>query len=141
MNTIPFVFIFINFLVGFVSDVILNFTNFVPSLKPYFKNKTVIESGVYAGITIVIALLIVMAITKFFLDFTVPLRNSELMRFLGIAFVVGYLADWYIYKQHVFGTSLDEYYKSLGVGHWGAIAFLFSILISYYSLKIYLAIL
>ena len=68
-------FIIIVFIVSVFSDILLNILstntlikkyNFkiIMSLIPYFKNKSVIQSAVYAGITVVVVLLINMLITK-----------------------------------------------------------------------------
>lgn len=131
MNSIPIIFILLNFLIGLFSDIALNLTNLVPSLKPYFKNKTLFQSGVYAGITIVVALLITMFFAWSIFGFLVPLNKDQFIRFIILAAIIGYLADWYIYKAKVFGQDLDEYYKSLGIGFWGSAAFVFSIALSY----------
>ena len=130
-----FLFIIINFFVGFFSDIVLNITNIVTSLKPYFTNKTMIESAIYAGITIVIALLVTMFFSEILFHFTVPNNIQELMKFSVLAFFIGYISDYFIYYMHVFGNRLDLYYKTLGIGFWGAMAFLFSILISYFIQK------
>ena len=48
-------FIFINFMVGFISDIILNDLSKVNKdimLEDYFKNKYIFEAAVYAGLTI-----------------------------------------------------------------------------------------
>jgi len=101
------------------------------SLKPYFKNKSIIQSAIYAGITIIIALLINMVITKNIFGFCVPRNNIELLKFICIAFPLGYIIDIMIDKFKIFGKSLDLYYKVAGAGLWGALAFVFSIIISY----------
>lgn len=128
-------FIVLNFFVGFFSDIVLNITNIVTSLKPYFSGKTMIESAIYAGITIVCALLITMFFSDILFHFTVPNNLQELMKFSALAFFIGYISDYVIYYMHVFGNRLDLYYKTLGIGFWGAMAFLFSILISYFIQK------
>jgi hypothetical protein len=69
------IFIIINFIVSALSDVSLNLLTrnsltkyynlkIILSLNPYFKNKSMIKCAMYAGITIVIALLINMLISK-----------------------------------------------------------------------------
>jgi hypothetical protein len=135
-------FIIIVFIVSALSDIILNLLSknkltkeynlkIILSLKPYFKNKSMIESAVYAGITIIVALLINMLISKNILGFYVPNNNSELIKFICIAFPLGYLIDILIDKLKIFGNTLDLYYKAAGAGLWGALAFVFSIIISY----------
>jgi ABC-type bacteriocin/lantibiotic exporter with double-glycine peptidase domain len=135
-------FIIINFIISAFSDIILNFLSkssiaknnnlkIIMSLKTYFKNKSIIQSAIYAGITIVIALLIVMIISKSIFNFYVPKNNNDLLKFIVIAFPLGYVADVFIDKFNIFGNELDLYYKVAGAGLWGALAFVFSIIISY----------
>ena len=135
-------FIIIVFIVSALSDILLNLLSRNPltkeynlkiilSLKPYFKNKSMIQSAVYAGITIVVALLINILISKNLLGFYIPRNNTELIKFIGIAFPLGYAIDIIIDKLKIFGSSLDLYYKAAGAGLWGALAFVFSIIISY----------
>ena len=133
MNALHF--IVLNFFVGFFSDIVLNVTNIVTSLKSYFTNKTIIESAIYAGITIVCALIVTMFLSDILFHFAVPNNLQELMKFSALAFFIGYISDYFIYYMHVFGNRLDLYYKTLGIGFWGAMAFLFSILISYFIQK------
>jgi hypothetical protein len=136
MNSIPILFILLNFLIGFFSDIGLNITNLVPSLKPYFKNRTIIGSALYAGLTILIALLITMLLSSMIFGFLMPLQMEQFYKFIALTAIVGYIADWYIYKAKVFGSDLDEYYKSLGIGFWGSAAFVFSVVTSYLLIKL-----
>ncbi len=135
-------FIIIVFVVSALSDILLNVLsknslikkyNFkiILSLIPYFKNKTIIQSAVYAGITIIVALLINMIISKNVFGFYIPNNNIELVKFICIAFPLGYIIDIMIDNYKIFGNSLNLYYKIAGAGLWGALAFIFSILISY----------
>lgn len=130
------IFIFLNFLLAFGSDIILNYLSFnygiVESLTPYFNNRSVIGAAFSAGLTIVFALLINMLASHFILGFIIPNDVNELIYFCILAFVIGYIIDIYIYKQKVFGNSLDLFYKEVGAGFWGALAFLFTIVISYF---------
>ena len=132
-----FIFIILNFLIGFISDIVLNVTNIVPTLKSYFANKSIIQSAAYAGITIIVALLVVMGFSKLLFGFLIPNTNAELVKYSILAFTLGFLIDIFIYKMKVFGSSLDLYYKTSGAGFWGAASLLFSILISYFALKLY----
>ena len=136
------IFIIINFIISALSDIILNLLsssliakkyNFkiILSLKPYFKNKSIIESAVYAGLTIICALLITILASKTFLGFYIPNNNNELIKFIFIAFLIGYVADIIIDRFKIFGNELELYYKTAGAGLWGALAFIFSIIISY----------
>jgi hypothetical protein len=135
-------FIIIVFIVSALSDILLNLLSRNPltkeynlkiilSLNTYFKNKSMIQSAVYAGITIVVALLINILISKNLLGFYIPRNNTELIKFIGIAFPLGYAIDIIIDKLKIFGSSLNLYYKTAGAGLWGALAFVFSIIISY----------
>jgi hypothetical protein len=136
------IFIIIVFIVSAISDILLNILSknslikkydfkIILSLLPYFKNKSMIESAVYAGITIIVALLINILISKSILGFYTPRNNIELIKFICIAFPLGYAIDIMIDKLKIFGNSLDLYYKIAGAGLWGALAFVFSIIISY----------
>ena len=132
-----FIFIVLNFLIGFISDIVLNITNIVPTLKSYFANKTILQSAAYAGLTIIVALLFVMGFSKVLFGFLIPNTNAELVKYSILAFTLGFLIDIFIYKMKVFGSSLDLYYKTSGAGFWGAASLLFSILISYFAQKLY----
>jgi hypothetical protein len=90
-----------------------------------------IRSAIYAGLTIIVALLINILISKNIFGFYVPRNNNELIKFISIAFPLGYVIDIIIDKFKIFGNELDLYYKVAGAGLWGAIAFVFSIIISY----------
>ena len=142
------IFIIINFIVSALSDVSLNLLTrnsltkyynlkIILSLRPYFKNKSIIKCAVYAGITIVVALLINILISKNLLGFFIPHNNTELIKFISIAFPLGYVIDIMIDKFKIFGSSLDLYYKAAGAGLWGALAFVFSIIISYFIQNIF----
>jgi ABC-type bacteriocin/lantibiotic exporter with double-glycine peptidase domain len=95
-----------------------------------------LEAGVYAGLTIVIALIITMVICKLLIGVIVPSNNMELLKFLAIAFISGFIIDKLIYKLKIFGNTLDEYYKEAGSGFWGALSFVFSIAISYLIMQV-----
>ena len=129
-------FILLNFFLAFISDLVLNYisTNYgiVKSLKPYFQKNSVIGAATAAGITIVVALLINMLFSYLIFGFAIPKDNKELLYFSILAFVLGYIIDVCIYKMKIFGTSLDPFYKEVGAGFWGATAFLFTIIISFF---------
>lgn len=135
-------FYLINFCVSFISDVVLNdlakldensifSTKIIRSLRPYFKDKLITISGIYAALTVIIALAILSLISKYILGFYYPKNLVQLLKFLALAYPVGHLADIAIDKLKIFGNTLDDYYKEAGAGMWGAIAFIFSIVISY----------
>lgn len=142
-------FLSVLFLVSFFSDIVLNDLSRFPlttlhsssilkSLTPYFKSKSIIQSGIYAGLTVVVAygLLMVLSFGKY------PLREvmgkdrgftkyTSISYELFFAFILGYCVDFLIYKFNIFGTSLHHYYNIAGAGLWGAIAFVFAIVITY----------
>lgn len=130
-------FIFLNFCVAFISDFILRFLStqninpIITSLKPYFENKSIMYAGFLAGLTIVSALLISLSISYLCFGFLIPSSYNEMIYFLLISFILGYIIDYLIYKWQLFGESLNQYYQLAGAGFWGALAFLFSVIISY----------
>jgi len=133
-----FVFVFINFLIAFFSDLFLNFlsrkntTKTINSLRSYFTHyNNPFLTALYAGLTVVVVLIINILLVKLLFGFSVPQNIQQLIRFLSLAGPLGYLADVFIYKYKVFGNTLDAYYKVGGAGLWGAAAFVFSIVISY----------
>lgn len=128
-------FVIANFIVAFISDIVLNLSGFVQSLQPYFQDRTVLESAIYAGLTILIALFTTMGFSSVLFGFTVPNSNSKLVKYSILAFILGYIIDIIINRMRIFGHSLDLYYSTLGEGFWGAAAFLFSIIISYVFVK------
>ena len=143
------IFIIIIFIISALSDIILNFLSrnsltkkynlkIILSLRPYFKNKSIIKSAIYAGLTIVVALLINILISKKIFGFYIPSNNNELIKFICLAFPLGYIIDIIIDKFKIFGNDLDLYYKVAGAGLWGALAFIFSIIISYIIQHIFL---
>ena len=88
-------------------------------------------AGFLAGLTIVSALLISLSVSYLCFGFIIPLSYNEMIYFLLISFILGYIIDYLIYKWQLFGESLNQYYQLAGAGFWGASAFLFSIIISY----------
>jgi len=133
------IFLFLNFCVSFVSDIVLNdlstHFNIIKSLKPYFQNKSILKCALDAGITVMIGILITMFFSFLLFGFLSPNTFVQLIYFCIIGFLIGYILDILIYKLHIFGNRLDSYYKAFGAGLWGAIAFIFSIIISYFLQK------
>ena len=141
--------IMLYFLIGFVSDIVLNYlsrqkwaTPGIKALKFYFERKTIknslmriIISAINAGLTIVVAALCTMVLTKFLLGFYHPTNLYELGRFIIMGFLIGYGADILIYKTQLFGESLNPYYHLSGAGLWGALSFIFSIIIVYFIMS------
>lgn len=131
-----------NFVVSFISDIILNdltnkrfennkYLKRISTLKPYFIDKLITISGIYAALTITIALIPVSFTTHYILNFLYPKNTEELIKYCLIAFVYGYIIDIIIDELKIFGTKLDEYYEEFGRGFWGAVAFIVSIIASY----------
>lgn len=131
-------FLIINFIVSFIADIILNdlskstkYKSFA-SLAPYFENKYITVAGIYAGITIVKALLIQMLLSKVVLGYYIPITINDLVKYSLLAYILGYIIDVLIEKLSIFGESLDKFYEVVGSGHSGAAAFVFSIIMSYF---------
>ena len=134
-------FIIANFLVSAFSDLFLNYLSRVKSvrmpkpivaLKSYFKHyDNAFLTAVYAGLTVIVVLLLTMFFSKFIWGFATPVTIPQLLRFLSLAIPLGYIADVFIYKYKVFGLTLDAYYKAAGSGFYGAFAFAVSIVFSY----------
>ena len=142
----------IYFFIGFVSDIVLNYLSrqaFAPAsikaLKVYFLRKTIknaftrdIVSAINAGLTIVVTLWVAMGLSHVIFNFSHPRTLTQLFRFLVLAFLVGYVADILIYKTELFGPTLNPFYKIAGAGLWGALAFIFAILVYYGINTLYL---
>lgn len=139
VNKSIIIFTFLNFAVSFMSDIILNdlSTNFniVPSLKSYFYKQSILKSAFDAGMTILFALVITMFFSYFLFGFVIPNNFTNLIYFSILAFLIGYILDILIYKLKIFGDRLNIYYQQLGAGFWGGLAFVFSIVISYFIQK------
>jgi hypothetical protein len=133
------IFLLLNFIVSFMSDIVLNdlSTNFnmIKSLQTYFYKQSIIKSAFDAGITVLFALVINMFFSYFLFGFIIPNNFKNLIYFCILAFLIGYITDILIYKLKIFGNRLNEYYIKLGAGFWGATAFVFSIIISYFIQK------
>ena len=106
-------------------------SDIISSLKPYFQNKSIIIASIYAGLTICLATIILSLISKPTLGYYVPSNLKQLLIYLIPAFLIGFLLDVIIDKLNIFGDSLKSYYETAGAGLWGALAFIFSIIISY----------
>ena len=139
INKSIIIFMFLNFAISFMSDIILNdlSTNFnvVTSLKSYFYKHSIIKSAFDAGMTILFALVITMFFSYLLFGFVMPNNFTNLIYFSILAFLIGYILDILIYKLKIFGNRLNIYYKTLGAGFWGGLAFVFSIVISYFIQK------
>ena len=133
------IFIFLNFVVSFMSDIILNdlSTNFniIKPLQSYFYKQSIIKCAFDAGATVLFALVINMFFSYVLFGFIIPNNFTNLIYFCILAFFIGYILDILIYKFKIFGVRLNVYYKKLGAGLWGSLAFVFSIVISYFIQK------
>jgi len=142
---IAVLFIIINFCVAYVSDNVLNdlskyskikaFT----SLSPYFKKKSIIGAGIYAGLTVAVATIILMILYKIVFNTYLPntkshhLFSSTFMVyfiFFIVAYFIGYALDILIYRMNVF-DDLQPFYTEVGAGNGGALSFLFSLILSF----------
>ena len=146
MNHHLIIALLLNFFIGFISDLGLNYLSrqayaptSIKALEFYFKRKTIktepartLISAVNAGLTVLICLMVIMLISKFLFGFAFPRSLKELYPYLPLTFLLGYLADVLIYKMQLFGDTLNPYYKaSGGAGLWGALSIIFSVLLSY----------
>ena len=139
-------FLFINFIVSFLSDIVLNDlshgkkpfpfnSKIIDSLAIYFKNKSIIIAGILAGLTVAISLFLTTIVSNMILGFWIPENLIELLKFCILSFILGFIIDILIDKVDLFGSTLRPYYKLAGSGLWGGLAFLFSIIISYFIQK------
>ncbi len=147
---IAILFVIINFCVAYVSDNVLNDLSrhskikTFKSLLPYFKKKTIVGAGIYAGLTVAIATIIVMMLYKIIFNTYLP-DTKSLTRsfsvfmmyfiFFVIAYVIGYALDVFIYKMNIF-DNLQPFYNEVGAGNGGAVSFLFSLVVSFVVLKL-----
>jgi len=135
-------FIVVHFLVGCASDIALNdLTNYydipiLKSLKPYFYKESIVKSSLAAGLTISMALFLNMLVSYLTLGIIKPRNLTELTYFSMIGFCLAYLIDIAIDRFKIFGDRLDTYYKEVGAGFWGAMAYLFSLIVSYFIEKL-----
>ena len=92
-------------------------------------------TGVYASITVIVCYLITALVTFLLFNFGVPTNMNQLYMILLIAAPVGYISDIIIYKAKIFGSTLDSFYKEAGAGLYGALSFIFAIVISFFLIK------
>jgi H+/Cl- antiporter ClcA len=135
-------FLVFNALVGFFSDIVLNIIakhdiyKPITTLRPYFENKTMFQAAFYALLTVVIIVGIIMKIFQLFYNKYLPETKKEYVIYFILTFVVGYIGDIVIYKLNIF-PKLKEYYKVVGKGLWGALAILFSVVLSLIGIHVY----
>ena len=134
-------FVIINFCVSYVSDNVLSdLSKYTPykaftSLAPYFKNKSIVVAGIYAGITVAFATTLLLLFNRLFLNTYLPVNNSEFAVTILVAYVIGYALDVFIYKMNLF-DNLEPFYKIVGAGNGGALSFIFSLVVSFIVLKL-----
>ena len=139
-----YTFIFINFFVGFISDLVLNILSRIKysppsirSLYTYFKHyDSAILPAIYAGLTIISVLIPVMIVSYIIFGFATPVNKTQLLVLILLSIPFGYFADFIIYKYHIFGNKLDPFYEIAGAGFWGAMSLIFSIFVSWQLTKI-----
>ena len=138
---IAVLFIIINFFVSYVSDNVLNdLSKYTPykaftSLAPYFKNKSIVVAGIYAGLTVVFATILLLLFNRLFLNTYLPTTNLEFAATILIAYMIGYVLDVFIYKMNIF-ENLQLFYKTVGAGNGGALSFIFSLVVSFITLHV-----
>ena len=133
-------FLLLNGIIGFFSDIILNLLstkiNVLSTLIPYFNHHSMFRAALYASITVLIVVTIIVGIYKLMFNKYLPTTLKECIVFFIITFIIGYIADIVIYRINIF-PKLKLYYKEFGDGLWGALAILFSVVLSYFILYYY----
>jgi hypothetical protein len=144
-NRIAVLFVIINFCVAYVSDNVLNDLSkyskirAFKSLSPYFKKKSIVGAGIYAGLTVAVATILLMILYNMIFNTYLPNANSfkyssstfaVYFIFFIIAYLIGYALDVFIYKMNVF-DGLQLFYKEVGAGNGGALSFIFSLTLSF----------
>lgn len=133
-------FVIINFCVSYVCDNILNdLSKYTPykaftSLAPYFKNKSIVVAGIYAGITVAFATTLLLLFNHLYLNTYLPESRYEFISTIITAYAIGYALDVFIYKMNIF-DNLQSFYKRVGAGNGGALSFLISLIISFITLR------
>ena len=144
-NRIAVLFIIINFCVAYVSDNVLNDLSkyskikAFKSLSPYFKKKSIVGAGIYAGLTVAVATILLMILYNIIFNSYLPNTSSfkyssstfmAYFIFFIIAYFIGYALDVFIYKMNIF-DNLEPFYKEVGAGNGGALSFIFSLTLSF----------
>lgn len=144
-NRIAVLFVIINFCVAYVSDNVLNDLSKYSKIKafksllPYFKKKTTVGAGIYAGLTIVVATILLMILYNAIFNSYLPntssfkFSSSTFMAyfiFFITAYLIGYALDVFIHKMNIF-DNLQTFYNEVGSGNGGALSFIFSLTLSF----------
>jgi hypothetical protein len=128
------IFILLNFVVAAFADIVLNDlskrSKYFQSLRPYFKDKFISEAAAYAGLTVVVGACILLAEFKMLYNKFLPTNTRESVKFLALAYLIGFILDKAIYAFNIFGDSLRPFYEQFGSGNSGALAFIVSLTIS-----------
>ena len=105
----------------------------------YFKKKSIVGAGIYAGLTVAIATILLMIIYNTIFNTYLPNTSSfkyssstfmVYFIFFIIAYLIGYAMDVFIYKMNIF-DNLQTFYKEVGAGNGGALSFIFSLSLSF----------
>jgi hypothetical protein len=111
----------------------------IKSLSPYFKKKSIVGAGIYAGLTIALATILLMILYNAIFNTYLP--SASLFKcssttvmvyfiFFILAYFIGYALDVFIYKMNIF-DDLQTFYKEVGAGNGGALSFIFSLTLSF----------
>lgn len=129
-----FIFILLNFVVAAFADIALNDlskrTKYFQSLRPYFKDKLISEAAIYAGATVVVGTCILLVVFNILHNKFLPTNADESMKFLALAYLIGFVLDKAIDYFNIFGDTLRPFYAQFGSGNSGALAFIVSLTIS-----------
>ena len=129
-----FAFLLISFIVGFVADIALNdiskTSKAYSSLLPYYKDKSIMVACGISGVTIVVATGVLMVLYKMMTNAYLPRNFYEVLTFLALGYLVGYVIDVAIDKSNILGETIQPFYKSYGSGNSGALAFEITLVIS-----------
>jgi hypothetical protein len=140
-------FILINFIVSSISDIVIQHFAFKPnansilkSLIPYYNYYGKTTAILLAGLTVCCILIIHLFLFKLIFNVYLPTRSTKLIiYFLILTLILGYIADYLIKTLHIFGNTLNSYYKIKTAHLWGMMAYFFSIIISYIILSLYMS--
>mgnify|MGYP006450581595 FL=1 len=139
-----YLFLLLNFFIGFFSDIVLNhLSNYrfmkLNTLRPYFDHHSTFVAALYAAITVLIVVLIICNLFHIRYKKYLPETRTEYLVFFTVTFVIGFIADIVIHRLNIF-PKLKLYYRVIGSGLWGGLAILFSVAISICIQKIYYSI-
>ena len=136
-----YLFLLLNFLIGFFSDIVLNRLSYyrfmnLNTLRPYFKHHSMFVAALYAAITVLVVVSIICNLFYIRYKKYLPQTRTEYLVFFTVTFVIGFIADIVIHRLNIF-PKLKLYYRVVGSGLWGGLAILFSVSLSIFIQKIY----